>query len=299
MKNIEAKEPDRPAMSAETPTTPTTPATTVHLKDEPVEALAKVASDLGIDPKDFPDKAALVSAILDRRSLIGVLDREALVEIVRWGGRDVPATATKEALAHEAVQIKSMRFGNLSLRALVVLAKLRGLDVAPDATRDDVLGLLKSKEGFWQKLNRKRRAFVGNMVSKMIGGDLLGTQTPDVDTSAPAAGSATPSRASTSRASASSERPIEHEIEEAGLLAGLTSRVKRTADQYLNQKLDEIEARIDRKLDEIDRKLGQWRDKEIANRIRILKISLWATIAIGGATLLISWLSVYVPMLWN
>lgn len=282
-------------MSADTPTTPTTPATTVHLKDEPVEALAKVASDLGIDPKDYPDKAALVSAILDRRSLIGVLDREALVELVRWGGRDVPATATKEALAHEAVQIKSMRFGNLSLRALVVLAKLRGLDVAPDATRDDVLGLLKSKEGFWQKLNRKRRAFVGSMVSKMIGGDLLGTQTPDVDTSAPAASNA----ASTSRSTAPAERPIEHEIEEAGLLAGLTSRVKRTADQYLNQKLDEIEARIDRKLDEIDRKLGQWRDKEIANRIRILKISLWATIAIGGATLLISWLSVYVPMLWK
>ncbi len=260
-----------------------------------MEALAKVASDLGIDPKDYPDKAALVSAILDRRSLIGVLDREALVELVRWGGRDVPATATKEALAHEAVQIKSMRFGNLSLRALVVLAKLRGLDVAPDATRDDVLGLLKSKEGFWQKLNRKRRAFVGSMVSKMIGGDLLGTQTPDVDTSAPAASNA----ASTSRSTAPAERPIEHEIEEAGLLAGLTSRVKRTADQYLNQKLDEIEARIDRKLDEIDRKLGQWRDKEIANRIRILKISLWATIAIGGATLLISWLSVYVPMLWK
>lgn len=281
-------------MSAEPSTTPTTPATTVHLKDEPVEALAKVATDLGIEPKDYPDKAALVSAILDRRTLIGVLDREALAELVRWGGRDVPPTATKEALAHEAVQIKSMRFANLSLRALVVLAKLRGLDVAPDATRDDVLGLLKSKEGFWQKLNRKRRAFVGSMVSKMIGGDLLGTQTPDVDTSAPAA-----SASASTKPASGSERPIEHEIEEAGLIAGLTSRVKRTADQYLNQKLDEIEARIDRKLDEIDRKLGQWRDKEIANRIRILKISLWATVAIGGATLVISWISHLVPMLWR
>jgi hypothetical protein len=63
-----------------------------------------------------------------------------------------------------------------------------------------------------------------------------------------------------------------------------------TADSYVNQKLDEIEARIDRKLDEIDRRLGDWRDKEIANRIRILKITLWASVIVGAVSLLYSYI---------
>ena len=71
----------------------------------------------------------------------------------------------------------------------------------------------------------------------------------------------------------------------AGLFGGIASRVKKTADSYVNQKLDEIEARIDRKLDEIDRRLGEWRDKEIANRIRIMKITLWASVIVGAFSL--------------
>ena len=40
----------------------------------------------------------------------------------------------------------------------------------------------------------------------------------------------------------------------------------------------EIEARIDRKLDEIDRRLGEWRDREITNRLKIIKITLIASV---------------------
>ena len=69
--------------------------------------------------------------------------------------------------------------------------------------------------------------------------------------------------------------------------------IKKTADSYLNQKLDEIEARIDRKLDEIDRRLAEWRDKEIANRIRILKITLWASVIVGVFSLIYSYVKVY------
>ena len=57
----------------------------------------------------------------------------------------------------------------------------------------------------------------------------------------------------------------------------------------VNQKLDEIEQRIDRKLDEIDRRLGEWRDKEIANRIKILKITLWASVIVGAFSLIYSY----------
>ena len=92
---------------------------------------------------------------------------------------------------------------------------------------------------------------------------------------------------------------IKEEIEEAGLVGGLTNRIKKSADSYLNQKLDEIESRIDRKLDEIDRRLAEWRDKEIANRIRILKITLWASVIVGVFSLLYAYLKVYVPFLFG
>ena len=56
-----------------------------------------------------------------------------------------------------------------------------------------------------------------------------------------------------------------------------------------------MEARIDRKLDEIDRRLAEWRDKEIANRIRILKITLWASVIVAIVSLLYSYIQVYFP----
>ena len=94
---------------------------------------------------------------------------------------------------------------------------------------------------------------------------------------------------------ASTSGTIREEIEESGLFGGIANRVKRTADTYINQKLDEIESRIDRKLDEIDRRLAEWRDKEIANRIRILKITLWASIIVGIVSALYAYVQVYIP----
>ena len=87
---------------------------------------------------------------------------------------------------------------------------------------------------------------------------------------------------------------IKDEIEESGLFGGIgETRIKKTADQYLNQKLDEIESHIDRKLDEIDRRLAEWRDREIANRIRILKITLWASVIVVLFSLIYAYVTEY------
>ncbi|MDB5325304.1 MAG: hypothetical protein JWM57_873, partial [Phycisphaerales bacterium] len=88
------------------------------------------------------------------------------------------------------------------------------------------------------------------------------------------------------------QQALREEIEEAGFFGGIANRVKRQADSYVNQKLDEIEARIDRKLDEIDRRLAEWRDKEIANRIRILKITLWVSVVVAVISLIYSYVQV-------
>lgn len=89
---------------------------------------------------------------------------------------------------------------------------------------------------------------------------------------------------------------IKEEIEDAGLFGGITNRIKKSADTYINQKLDEIETRIDRKLDEIDRRLAEWRDKEVANRIKILKITLWASVIVGIVSLIYSYVKVNFPV---
>ncbi|MBN1490602.1 MAG: hypothetical protein JXA69_11850, partial [Phycisphaerae bacterium] len=75
------------------------------------------------------------------------------------------------------------------------------------------------------------------------------------------------------------------QIEEVGVVRGMAQRIRGVADDYVHEKLDEIERRIDQKLDEIDRRLAEWRDREIANRLRIIKITLVVSIVVAGLSL--------------
>ncbi len=203
------------------------------------------------------------------------------------------ATATKEQIAREIVRVKSMRFAGLSHRGLLTLARLRGVPVTDADPVPLVVRKLQAEggavhppgpppagaDGVADRPRRRR----GRRPSRST----TTCPAPPTGTAAPAP---PPPRSPAS---------LKEEIEEVGLLGGLTNRVKRTADSYLNQKLDEIESRIDRKLDEIDRRLGEWRDKEIANRIRILKITLWASVVVGIVSLIYAYLKEYVPFLFG
>jgi hypothetical protein len=258
-----------------------------QLSEIPKDELEALAEDFGLDPTRFKTRQHLVLAIHERRQLIASMDREAMLDVVRWGRRPVTINASKERIAQEIARIRSMKFSGLSQRGLIVLAQLRDVSVQGDEPVPILIRKLKRQEGFFTKLNRKRRAALGSLVSKVIGEDeaekeyqfLPAPQQP----SGPSTGSAPPPRPSS----------IKEDIEESGLLGGLTNRIKKTADGYVNQKLDEIESRIDRKLDEIDRRLAEWRDKEIANRIRILKITLWASVIVGAFSLIYSYVKVY------
>jgi hypothetical protein len=259
----------------------TSPRTPTHppgrqLSELPRDELDHLAEEFGIDPTKYKDRQSLVSAIHDRRQLISSLDRNAMLDVVRWGRRPVTASAGKEQIAQEIARIRTMRFAGLSQPGLFVLAKLRGCEVREDDSVPMLVRKLKQKEGFFARMSRKRRALMGSMVARMIGEegprDYQFLPGENVAASAPSAGST-----------------IKEDIEESGLVGGLTNRVKKMADAYLNQKLDEIEARIDRKLDEIDRRLAEWRDKEIASRIRILKITLWASVIVAIVSLIYSY----------
>ena len=256
-----------------------------QLSELPKDELEHLAEEFGIDPTVFPSRQHLVAAIHDRRQAIANMDRDAMLDVVKWGRRPVAASASKEQIAQEIARIRSMSFGGLSHRGLLILARMRGVLVQPDDPVPAIVKKLKRQEGLFARLSRKRRAVIGSLISRAIGeDDHAATEykfvPPAPGTPPPAAG---PEPAST----------IRQEIEEAGLLGGIAGRLRRSADSYVNQKLDEIEARIDRKLDEIDRRLAEWRDKEIANRIRILKITLWASVIVAGVSLIYSYFKVY------
>lgn len=263
-----------------------------QLQDLPKDELDHLAEDLGIDPTAHNSRQRLVAAIHERRQLIGAMDRESMLDVVRWGRRPVAANASKEQLATEIARIKSMRFSGLSQPGLLVLAIMRGIPIKGDEDVPGLIKKLKKQEGLFTKLNRKRRAWIGGIVSNMLGEDEPAKDYQFLPPQQPGANTTTAQNV-TPHATASRESSIKEEIEDSGLFGGIASRVKKTADSYLNQKLDEIEARIDRKLDEIDRRLAEWRDKEVANRLRILKITLWVSVAVAIVSLIYSYIQVY------
>ena len=174
-----------------------------------------------------------------------------------------------------------------------MLARMRGVMVGPEDTVPVIVRKLKRQEGLFGRLNRKRRAVLGAMVSRVIGEEGGGEEYQFLPPNPPTAAAGGTGGGGGVGGGGGATSSIKEEIEEAGLLGGIAGRIKRSADTYLNQKLDEIEARIDRKLDEIDRRLAEWRDKEIANRIRILKITLWASVIVAGISLVYSYIKVY------
>lgn len=282
-------------MTTTTPATASVPADPVkqplaraavnkQLSDLPRGELEHLAEEYGLDPHDYKTPQHLIAALHERRQLIAGMEREAMLDVIRWGRRPLPVNATNDLIAQQIAKIKLMRFNGLSHRGLVILAQMRGLHVTIEDPIPNIIRRLKKQEGIFAKLNRKRRAVIGGWISNMIGesgGEPEYQFLPPENEpakAAPPGGSAT----------------IKEEIEESGVLSGLTNRIKKTADSYLNQKLDEIEARIDRKLDEIDRRLAEWRDKEIANRIRILKITLWASVIVAAFALIYSYAKIYV-----
>lgn len=272
-----------------------------QLVELPREELDHLAEDFGLDPLQFKTRQHLVAALHDRRQMIAGLDREAMLDVIRWGRRPITLNASNEQIAQEIARITSMRFHGLSQRGLIVLCRMRGVDARDTDPIPLLVRQLKKQEGLFQKIARKRRALVGSIVANLVGEAEPVTEyqyLPPPNAGQPgSAGNAPPPRSSAQQHQA--QPSLKRDIEDAGLFGGISNRIKKTADNYLNQKLDEVEARIDRKLDEIDRRLAEWRDKEVANRIRILKITLWASVIVAVVSLIYSYIKVYAPIILN
>src|SRR5439155_23740602 len=142
-----------------------------QLSELPRAELEHLAEEFGLDPSRYRTPQPLVAAIHQRRQVIADMDRDAMLDVIKWGRRPVTINATKEQIAQEIARIRSMRFHGLSQRGLVILAQMRGIDAVGTEPIPHLVRKLKRQEGLFARLNRKRRSMLGAIVSNLIGED--------------------------------------------------------------------------------------------------------------------------------
>ncbi len=231
-------------------------------EDLPVDELVHYGNELGLHLKSSMGREELLRRLRERHALLRELPREALLDIVVWARRPVRRSATPEELAREIARIRSMDIRGLSHRGVVALARLRGVPAHDTEPDELIVARMRSAEPLSHRIERLRRRCIGSLVSRLVNG---GVQEDERYRFLPE----------------DRETSLKRQIAEEGLVGGIARKLRGAADDYVREKLDEIESRIDRKLDEIDRRLAEWRDREIANRLRIIKMTLAASVLVA------------------
>jgi hypothetical protein len=232
----------------------------------PLYELVGYGRELGLNVSDDESRKELVDAVRARQELILQLDEGGLRDILAWAGLRCGAGASKEDLVRKIAGVRKMRFSGLSEAGLYALGQLRSVDVSADMGRDEMIRRLKEAESLWQKLMRKKR----RLVASWIGKALVGSH-------------AEKEEIETGRREAIED--LKDSLEDTGIVGGLAGKIRLAADDYIAGKLVEIEKRIDQKLDEIDRRMAEWRDREVATRLRIIKITLAASVLVAVLSL--------------
>ena len=243
------------------------------IEELPHDELLRYGRSLGLELTDELTSEDLAKRVREHRGLLHELDRDGLLDVIKWSRRPVREDSTKEELVREIAGVQKTNYDSLSRRGLVTLARLRGIPVAESDGAEDLIDKLRKQEGLWKRLHRKRRSVVGSWLARLIDGDARTGEAdyqflPDDTPATEAAGSS-----------------LKREIEDHGVVSGIASRLRGAADDYIQVKLDEIEERIDAKLNEIDQRLAEWRDREVANRLRILRITLAFTVVVAVLSL--------------
>lgn len=247
------------------------------LESLPTGELVTLAADLGLPAEPNTSREDLVRSIRCRRELLARLDAQTLVEIVTWAGKPPASTTDRIALVRQVASLRKWTYHRLSHKALVALALLRDLPVQPSDPAEAIVAALHKQGSLRERLRKKRREWMASLIGKVLGNRPAPASPP-----AAADRPAEPAR--------DRQNQLEAEIVERGVVRGLASTLRGVTDDYIREKLDEIEARIDRKLGEIDRRLQEWRDREIANRLRILKITLAASLIVAALSFGYNWL---------
>jgi hypothetical protein len=244
------------------------------LSDLPPDELLRYGLELGLDlDQDIPPEE-MIRRIRARHELLIDLDRDALLDVIVWSRSPVRRSASKDQLAREIARAQRTNYQSLSRRGLVALARLRGIAARESDNAEELIARLRKRDGFWNRLTRKRRSLAASFVTRLLttshqeGADEYRFLPEEA-----------------AEGTASDQESLKTQIEEHGVVGGLASRLRGAADDYVHAKLEEIEARIDAKLDAIDQRLAEWRDREVANRLKILRITLIFTVLVAVLSL--------------
>jgi tetrahydromethanopterin S-methyltransferase subunit G len=241
------------------------------ISELPHDELIAYGCSLGLSlGPDTPTGEAL-RLIRKRQELLIDLDRDALLDIVRWLRLPVRRSVGKEQLSQLISERHPTRFDGLSDKGLDALAKLNDVLPTSDEPRAALEKRLRKAGGLGGAFQRFRRKAVAAAVSRAMSQSAHAQGEyqflPEDDA-----------------------QSLRNDIERSGLVGGVAKRIRGYADEYVHEKLDEIERRIDRKLDEIDTRLGEWRDREVKHRLRILKLTLLFSILVALISLLYDYL---------
>jgi len=236
----------------------------------PPDELLRYGRELGLALPDGVAPSEAARRIRLHQALLIELERDALLDIIVWARRPVRRSAGKEEIARQIAAVQRTNYEELSPRGLVALARLREIDVKTTDDAPTLVERLRRHDGFWKRVASKRRRIVGSFLGKLL--------------HEPPQGEPPPYRFLPEHPALpgdASRESLKNQIEEHGVVGGLAQRLRGAADDYIKTKLDEIEHRIDWKLDEIDARLSEWRDREVANRLKILKITLVFTVLVA------------------
>ena len=237
------------------------------IEAESKPALIRQAKRLGLAVGERWSDEKLSESLAQRKKQVEALDWGSLMDIVSWGKHSVPTRPDKLSVAQIILAHKRGHYQRLSHQGLMTLAVLRNIRFKENDSAKKLISRLHRNEGLRGYVLRKRDKWLGSMLSDILDAD--------------------PQIQETSQNGESSQRlALKEHIEEKGLIEGLGSGLRGAADGYIREKMEEIEARIDYKLDEIDKRLAEWRNRELTNRLRMIKITLLFSVAIALLSLL-------------
>lgn len=238
------------------------------------EALRAEARALGLSPGEGVRRSGLAEALEARVALIDSFDRAALLDLAAWAEVEDAEQRSNRLLVRDVLAHPLNRLDELPLGALRILLRLRNIEAPAGASHEELKKRLRRAEGFWPAVRRRRRKLMGSLLSRV-----LESEAPS-SADEPAEPGPSPPRVK-----------LKRRIQDRGVVSGIATTLRGAADDYIEEKLDEIEERIDHKLEQIDQRLAQWRDREVANRLRILKITLIFSILVALVSLGYDYLS--------
>jgi len=221
--------------------------------------LRGLAEDIGLEVGAREKRSELIGRIRERQEVIDRVSREELAGILRWAGEEVKDFHTKHLLVRRFALLNFRRTEGLTSEQLRIVAALRGIEFADDTSDEEIAEEIEASAKRWTDMLKRAGGRVVGYIARKVAGD------PDDKMEPP-------------------EQP-ERAVGDS-LKKGFKAALRFSMDDYIKEKLDEIEARIDRKLDELDRKMDDWRTREVRHRLRIIRYTIITTVIVAIVSIL-------------